>query len=193
MSSLTEKMLFSFEMMKIYLFGMFENIIGDSFAEVGYELSSSSIIIKVYLFKLRKSFFDKSIINQEILNLKKLYNQDFKLKYILLDEQEQKYFPKYYFLLFKNKFERSNVPPFSTINKINLSLPSKVSGIYICVKGKRGFRKDRKNFEIGSVSKHTYKKDLLAYQGIIQSIKGVTGVFIKIKYKDQKVVKEYQI
>ena len=181
----TEKQIFILQSLKIILHCQFEEYIGEAYANLEIYLMNSGAMVDVQLFGFKKKYFNRKILNSKIEALfsKLCPNIVPTIEYSTVKYPEQ--CPKYYFLMFSEKYRKFKLPPFNMLTKLDaLKLPSTVSGIHIRVRGKRGARKDFKSLIIGQVSKHSNKKgELRKYKGAIHSPMGVTGVVVTLMLK----------
>ena len=182
--TLIEKQLFRINSAKIVAYQTLDRLLGVDFADLDCVLKSSGLLVKVNLFRNLK----RQLRESATVKLKELFmifcpslaiNLEF---YKVIDEKS---YPKYYYLLFYQKYFRYKTNPFSIINKLdNISLSSKVSGLFIRVRGKRGLRKDQKVFITGDVSKHSCDKNKLKkYKGILETPMGTLGITVSLMFK----------
>lgn len=179
-----ERNLFKLDSLKIILNSYFESVYGIKFLQVNYFFIQSKIIFEVLLTSYVP---DKSPIYGKISDLVKILNLD--LEYDIhvkaVDKKDYRSHPKYYYSLFYYKYHLEKTPAFTTLNKLDfLNLPEDTLGVYICVKGKRGVRKDRKTFILGSPKRHSSTPGKIKrYKGTIETPMGTMGINVLVTYK----------
>ena len=185
MANLTERQLFSLESVKMILYRRCDKILGVNFADLDVFYQRSSVVLKLYLFRNSKL---SKLVTDEVSGVMKDFcpSLNYSLHFSLVSNEKN--YPKYYFVLFYNKYVLNKVPAFSVLTRLQrLVLPDTVLGLSIRVRGKRGARKDMKSLVVGDVSKHSLVKGKLRrYEGRIETPMGTTGVLVTLMMKNHE-------
>ena len=181
--NLIEKDLLRLPSVKMVLYNHLEHILQNKFADCSLSLTGHHLEVNVELFESVSDYL-KNIAFKKIQQIQNDFTPNLNLKTVFYKTKTPQLKPKFYHLLFENKFKRYKTPPFSYINKLeNLTIPPEFKGLYIRVKGKRGARKSFKIYKTGVIPCHGNHGKLKTYKGTVESSMGTTGIIVRCMFK----------